>query len=130
MSESTVRVTVYALETGCYSDRWLRGVYGSLDEAKAAGTPSSPFVRWNGPGGAAAAITEFEWSEQFDTNKELQALTPSHTRGFPILAERPVFAPGETGRTWHSNGDWDAAATITEYAIAAPAPSPQEPKRD
>jgi hypothetical protein len=38
---------VYVVERGCYSSRYVQGVYGSLEEAKAASV--EPGERWSEP---------------------------------------------------------------------------------
>lgn len=84
-------IRVYTLEMGCYSDRFLCGVYASLDDAKAAAAPKRPFTGRRGRG--QLQPEEHEWEPQ---------------------------EPAEVGARvteWHNNGDWDDAATISEWEL-------------
>ena len=82
---------VYVLETGCYDQRWIEGVYATPEAAMAAHSPKRPNdyrgERGREYGKAAGKPWSYEWS-----------------------------GPNKSGG-WHFGADWDDAAHITPYEI-------------
>lgn len=105
LSAAAIEVTVYVVERGCYSDRYVYGVYGSLAEAK-EGLPHEPpgdgSVKWSPTG---------TWWSRTDPD------------GWTEDGRR-----GETsGGRWSNGLDWGNAVTITAHTLSI---RPQEARRN
>ena len=93
MTEATV-VRVYTLETGCYSDRGLAGVFPTVEAAKTVVMRGKSFTAAEGADGERRPMRKMKWR---------------------LENSQPYGAA--TGREWINNGDWESAASIREWAV-------------
>lgn len=90
---------VYVLETGCYEDRSIEGVYATPGAAMAAWHPTPPEPRML-PGKVVYDSTTSEITRA----PERPATTHTYT-----------WTRRDWG--WYFDGDWDDAADITEHEV-------------
>jgi hypothetical protein len=93
-------VKVYVLETGCYEQAGISGVYATADAAMAAWSPEPP------PPVTTPARRVFDSATGIIAVYEAHPATRRHTY---------TWSESEWG--WTFDADWDDAASITEYEV-------------